>query len=170
VIRPSATIVIAPRARSRLFARVPLWLELQVGKDVVHSFPAVSLTSTWIGATPREGTLGYALHDPTPHEPPKTPPSRAILPITVINRDDENLELERLIVVVPEMAVYRDQASTLWTDGATIAFDNDGQAVPARVEGAPPEASNAMRLSPPRQRSGTNLGWMVGRVMRGGGG
>ncbi|MDX9875661.1 MAG: hypothetical protein RBS88_12165, partial [Spongiibacteraceae bacterium] len=129
-----------------------LWIRLQLGNRTLLELPTVRLSDTWFGPNTREGELCYASQTRARLQLLDIEsPWRAITPITIINRGDDVLKLDRLNVPVPNLSLYCD-GNQFWTSGLTVG--RDGGNAPARVQidsGPPALSPHAELLASPRK-------------------
>ena len=123
IARPEVPAVIPPGASLRTFVSLPLWLRLEAGPARLE-LPIRRPTDTWFGATTVEGELCYAcqttLRDRREALP--TRPHRAITPVMLWNRGEDPLEVRRLRLPAPYLAIFAEQGEGggLETPGITL--------------------------------------------------
>lgn len=125
VVRPDSPVRI-PRGNEVLFfVSVPVFLQLYVGakKDLfIHEEPSVVLSKTWFGP-PTAGELCYGLRTGCSRElnSIKKARQRAICPVVIANRSNEEFNFEKLSVRAMHVNVHCG-ASRLWTEEIGVSY------------------------------------------------
>jgi hypothetical protein len=171
VLRPEGAVLIPPNESVQLFVSTPLWLRLRFGaKDgPEHELPIYRPSDTWFGARTTEGELCYAsrTHALLVLEDVIRRPHRAITAVTVKNRCEEPLRLDRLKLPVRHLTLFAGHDDSLWTEGVTLDRDSPDEVASMRVEAAPPHAAGAVtKLSEPRERAGGNVVFRAFEALR----
>ncbi|ADH87286.1 hypothetical protein [Desulfurivibrio alkaliphilus] len=156
VIRPHQPVFLLSGQSITLYLSTPVWLRLLVGEPPVllKELPVLRLSDTWFGPNTREGELSYAGRTNARHRPSELPdrPHRAITPLTIHNRADSPLPLEKISLPVPMLALYGDEAGRLWTQNVTLTRESQGDLASVKIDSKLPEAGrNLTRLAEPRQ-------------------
>lgn len=154
VSRPLVSTGLLPQESTTLMVSTPLWAEVRIGDRTLIELPTARLSDTWFGADTRSGELCYATQ------------TRALLnldavdersafgattAVTVINRGDDNLSLDRINVPVPHLTLFCD-GRRFWTSPLTITREKDLTTAKLSIEGKPPKADGAVeRIAGPRR-------------------
>lgn len=87
----------------------------------------VRLSDTWFGPSTREGELCYAAktHARNSREEVPLRAHRAITPVTIRNRSEQLLAIEKLSIPLPFLAVYGLDDGSLWTDPVTLEHSHN---------------------------------------------
>jgi hypothetical protein len=198
VVRPESPLWIPSGERVVLFMSTPVWVGVSVGRpsrqrvarrrgrrpersaeDAVEDvglidIPTYRLSDTWFGPSTLVGELCYSSRtagrlalDELP-----TRPHRAVTPVTIENLAASSLELRRLVVPIPSLALYADTRSGLWTQGVTLSRETDSDLATARVDTTPPTVAHGPPERLADARLATPAGGMVhafSRLFRGNG-
>lgn len=188
VARPESPLSVQPGETVTLYVSTPVWVALRVARkrprgkgrrdggdtETLQLFeaPAERFTDTWFGPNTRMGELCYATRSSGRLDLVDLPqrPYRIVTPVRIENKAGDALEFQRVQVPVPLLAVYRDAAGALWTNGVTLTRESGGDLAAVRVDAAPPKtaAGGAERLAEPRSVSTGNVVVRTfGRLLRG---
>jgi len=162
VARPETPIFIPPGQNVTLYASVPLWIRLETGTPpgLLYELPSFRLSDTWFGPNTREGTLCYAIRTSGRFQLADLPQRlhRAVAPVMIQNRAEDNLALERLEIPVQHLALYEDATDALWTQAVQFTRGpNDPGAQVRLTKGAPRQAPGANELQKPREEARKTL-------------
>ncbi len=170
IVRPEASIQLAPGHEAVFFVSIPLWLRLTVGKDsslVLCDEPLVNLSKSWFGE-PVSGELCYSLRSRARREnddDAATTACRAVSEVVMRNEADHMLEFARLCLPAKHLHVYR-AADQLRGDNIAVVYKKDSQSQ-VRIKGRPREVpADAPPLGTAREElaSGHILQRGVGRL------
>lgn len=158
VVRPNTPLRVLPGHRAAIYISSPLWVEVGIsGPSETASLRELAtkrLSDTWFGATTREGELSYALKTnarTTLSEMPRAQ-YRLLTQVVVENEAEDPLLVERLSLPVPFLSIFQAQSGDLWSEEVHMLRTKDGDIAELVVrEGPPEEASDAVRLTEPRQ-------------------
>ncbi len=157
VIRPRQPIELLGNQSTTLYLSTPVWVAIEVGDPgiALGEYPVVRLSDTWFGRSTREGELCYSGRTHARHQPDDLPrrAHRAITPLTIHNRADDRLALEKIALPVPMLALYGRADATMVTQGVTLTRESGGDLAGVRVDTTAPDEDLA-RLSEPRLESG----------------
>ncbi len=172
VVRPATPLSISPSERVTLYVSTPVWMVLAVERAVPRrrngrgpetpqdetqqliELPLERPSDTWFGPNTRMGELCYATRtsghlqrDAVPHRA-----HLAITPVTIENKATDPLQVERLLVPIPQLGVYVDTGGALWTNAVRLSRESNGDLAAVRLEtGVPMAARGASeRLAKPR--------------------
>lgn len=117
---------------------------------LLEALPSLRLSDTWFGPDTREGELCYAARSEARHSRDELPlrPHRAVTPVTIENRSNQWLTIDRLSIPLPCLAVYGSDRGALWTDPISLQHTDDSQ-LANLVVGPVPEGLE--RLSPAQE-------------------
>lgn len=156
VAEPEFPFRLLPRARARIFVRVPLWVRVSVPLEgerrQLTEVPTVTLSDTWWG-TPTEGELCWWLSTTARREvtPEVFEPNVAVCPLALVNRSDDELPVEKIAVRVAHLTLFSDEGR-LWADGTRVRYRGAEEGSDLEFSGRPPEeASGAVRVADPRE-------------------
>ena len=114
VAEPELSFRLLPRARARVFVRVPLWVRLDALVDgeprKLAEVPTATLSDTWWG-TPTEGELCYWLSTTARREVEREvfEPNVAVCPLLLSNRSDDELPVERIALRVIHLTLFAEE-------------------------------------------------------------
>lgn len=138
VIRPFQPLTIPAGGRCTIYVGTLLWMKVCVGDNqtVLTEIPLASPSMTWVGRTTMEGELCYAspsfarlVLEAVPKRP-----WRAVTPVTLINRREEPLLLERFSLPTPLLSLHQNERGQLWTPGVTVEVETDMNSASLHVE------------------------------------
>lgn len=169
VMRPIAPFILLPSDEVVLYVSTPVWVVLWAGGPDSELFdvPSFRLSDTWSGRTTTAGDLCYASRTRARLAPEliKWRPGRAVTAITLRNRASTSLELTRVILPMPHLALYHDADHRLWTDGVVAEGSADAGDIDVRV--VPPPVEDPRRLAAPRQGVDSNrIARVLGALFR----
>lgn len=152
VSRPQVPALLLPRERITLLVSTVMWIRIASDDRILLELPTTRLSDTWFGPNTLEGELCYAAQTRARLELLEAEsPWRALTPVTIINRGDDNLNLERINLPVLNLALYGD-GRQFWTSALTVG--REGANAPAKVQigAGPPQLSpTAQLIAPPRR-------------------
>ncbi len=156
VSRPVTPLYVPAGETATIFVRSPLWLRIEVGDSLIplQELPILRPSDTWFGPTTMEGELCYASLTSARLNLENLPigPYYAVTQVTIRNRAETQLLVERLKLPVPYLALFEATNSLLWTQGVTMIRSRDTDMADLQIEQRPPEHAEAVKLlSEPRQ-------------------
>lgn len=155
VAEPDRSFRLLPRARARIFVRVPLWVRVAVRSDpdrVLTEVPSVVLSDTWWGGL-TEGELCYWLRTTARRKVPSEAfrPHLAVCPLELSNRSDEELPVEKLVLRVAHLSLFSADGR-LWADDTRVRYRGPFEGSEIEVAGRrPDEATDGVRVAAPRE-------------------
>jgi hypothetical protein len=182
VVRPESSLTVPPGERVVLYVSSPAWmaLKLEVRRPrrrrsggqpqavVLAELPTYRPSDTWFGPSTRVGQLCYAVRTAARLELAALPlrPHRVVTPVTVDNQAATPLELARVSVPMPHLALHVDRVGRLWSDGVLFTREPDDDTT-VRVTPFVPQGGE--RLAEPRnpQNLGQALSATLGRLLKG---
>ena len=162
IVRPESPLAVPPGETVTLYASTPVWMALkfevrrsrrrrapETDLAVVAELPTARPTDTWFGPNTRVGELCYAVRTAARTEVADLPlrPHRAVTALTVVNRADTPLDVARIEVPMPFLALHVDGGGRLWTDGVRFEREPDEDTTVEPVAFTP---DGGERLAEPR--------------------
>jgi len=156
VVKPELSFRLLPRSGARIYVRVPLWARVEAtgGEEDVTltEVPSVVLSDTWWGEF-TDGELCYWLPTSARRSvgPDVFAPHRAVCPLDLSNRSEDELEVEKIALRVAHLSVFRTEQG-LWADVTRVRYRGEKEGSDIDVAGRAPEeaGSGARRVTPPR--------------------
>jgi hypothetical protein len=182
VVRPESSLTVPPGERVVLYVSSPAWmaLKLEVRRPrrrrnggqplavVLAELPTFRPSDTWFGPSTRIGQLCYSVRTAARLELAALPlrPHRVVTPVTVDNQAATPLELARVSVPMPYLALHVDRVGRLWSDGVLFTREPDDDTT-VRVTPFVPQGGE--RMAEPRnpQNLGQALSKTLGRLLKG---
>lgn len=157
VIRPFQPLTIPAGGRCLLYVGTSLWMKVCVGdgQTELTEIPLAVPSMTWLGRNTMEGELCYAssTFGRLALEAVPKRPWRAVTPVTIINRREQALLLERFSLPTPLLALYRNERGQLWTPGVTVECETDMNSASLNIEQSVPACAGQCQLvAPPREK------------------
>ena len=161
VARPEIVFRLLPNAEIRLYVSTPVWVQAKIDDPPrqVLDETTLRLSDTWFGA-PTAGELCYAIKIKARLHLENLPlfTHRATTVVVLKNRSETVLLLERLKLPAPNLSLYADDSSRLWTQMVYVESDREGHMAQVDIgRGPPEEATNAELVSGARAPSHQNL-------------
>ncbi len=153
VVRPELQVDLPPGGQLTALVSTACWVRVQCGPHALE-VPTLPPKPTWSGTSPREGVLcvsGRTLLQPGA-EVRERLPHRPITSVQLHNRSNDPLELVRVRLPLPHLALYADAQGTLWTASVRMELSDSLSATSVRL--APPPVENAVHLAEPRESLG----------------
>jgi hypothetical protein len=162
VARPEHPLAVLPGESVTLYLSTPLWVrvELPASERLLQEVPSHRMSDTWFGPSTREGELCYATRTAGRLQLDRLPTRlhRALTPLRVRNRASDALELERVQLPAPHLALYRTPDDVLWTEAVTMIRREGETGADVRIAGGtPPDVEEASRVQEPRESSKQGL-------------
>ncbi len=152
VVKPEYPFRITKDVSTRIYVRVPLWVQIKLGETMIVEIPTVVLSKTWFG-TFREGELSYWISSAARKqiEPDISRPYLAICPIQIVNRSDEELLVDKICHRVEQLSLYLFEGQ-LWANETRVKFrgKNDVSEIEFKRK-APPDVPKAKFLTASRK-------------------
>lgn len=98
-------------------------------ETVLEEIATLRLSDTWFGPSTRVGELCYATKTHARNDRSEVPlrPHRAVTPVTIHNRAERILAIEKLSIPVPFLRVYGQPDGTLWTEPVSLEHSEGNQ-------------------------------------------
>lgn len=146
VVRPESPVKFPPQAEALFYARIPLWVRVVVGTEgevVLCEEPSLILSNSWFG-DPMRGELCYSMRTSARRSLAGLParPHRAVCPILISNRAQDQLDFERICLRVNHLNIYGSD-SGLWTSEAKVTFRGEDQESRIDLEDQPPRTPDS---------------------------
>lgn len=159
VVTPEQAFHLLPGASARVFARVPIWIQIRIepeGKTAAAGgmaleMPSVTLSDTWWGSV-TEGELAYWLPTSARREvdPARHRPHMAICSLHLLNRSATPLPVDRLAIRGVHLSLFL-KGDVLWSDEARVVYQGSVEGSQIELSGTPPgEAEDAELVASPR--------------------
>ncbi len=131
VCRPKSPITIVPGASVVMYLSTPIWLTIGVlGNEytLLKEVATQRLSDTWFGASTRVGELCYASQTIGRLDIDNLPfrVQRAITPLLIENKADNDLIFERVALPVPSLSLFATKSGQLWTQDVSLIREDDG--------------------------------------------
>jgi len=138
VIQPYQPLTIPAGSRCVLYVGTTLWMQVCVGEARLRltELPLATLSRTWLGTNTMEGEVCYAsaTYGRLALEAVPKRPWRAVTPVTIVNRREAPLLLERFNLPTPLLSIHRNEHGQLWTPGVTVECETDMSSASLRIE------------------------------------
>lgn len=162
VVRPRQPFYVLAKSETCLYLSTPLWVSIQTEQSnrLLLEFPLYRLSDTWFGPSTLVGELCYATRTRASLQPPQLPipPHRAFTALTLVNRSDEPILLERVNLPTPNLALFQTAEGSLWTQSVRLDIGESKGEASLRLDTAPPaHVGKTSLVGNPRERSETNL-------------
>lgn len=157
VVRTNQAVHIPADQQATFYISTPVCIsvELDDGRRLLQEIPVMRLSDTWFGPSTRVGELCYAAKTEARNSRDEVPlrPHRAVTPMTIHNRSDESLAIDKISLPVPYLAVYGRADGTLWTDPLLLEHLPGDTLAKIKISDKPPEGvSPGDWLSPARDQ------------------
>ncbi len=147
VARPTMPLRVPAGEAVRLFVGSPLWLQLGWADQdgILMDLPTYRPSDTWFGPSPVSGELCYATRTGARLQLDNAPvrPGRAITAVTVENRGEDVLAIERIKLPVPQLSLHADRDGRFWSQSLTFCRGRDDDQAEVQLEEGPPEEAGA---------------------------
>lgn len=158
VLTPERSFRLLPRAEARVYVRVPLWIRIELRQGdgepglFLEETPALAMSDTWWGDF-MEGELTYWL--PTTARRQMRPDLHlahlGVCPLQMVNRSDDDLEVQKLAFRVPHLSLFAEETGRFWGDETRVTYRGESEGSDIDISGRPPaEAEGARRAALPR--------------------
>ncbi|MCB5225238.1 DUF432 domain-containing protein [Alishewanella sp. 16-MA] len=161
VIKTHQPVSIPAGEQSVFYISSPVSIEisLQEPSVVLMELPLQRLSDTWFGDSTQQGELCFADKTHARHSLDDIPtrPHRAVTAVTIENRSDRMLTIDKLSIPLPFLALYGHRDGSLWTDPLLLQHESVGQLTRFKIgKTLPLGLTSADLLAPPRQHHDKN--------------
>lgn len=150
VSRPVTPVHLSPRTKTTIFVSSPIWLVVSTIKPdlVLFDMPHQRPSDTWFGPSTWEGELCYAVRTRARLLLAETQlrPHRSVTSISIHNKGETIILLERLKLPVRHLALYTDAEGMLWTSDVTIVTEEEMASAELHIDRGVPRHANAAKL------------------------
>jgi len=162
VMRPEHPLSVLPDEEVTLYVSTPVWvrIELTESERQLTEIASHRMSDTWFGPSTQTGELCYATRSAGRLRLDQLPRRfhRAVTPLQIRNQAPEPLELARVQLPTPHLALYATPDDALWTDAVTMIHRTEREGAQVRVqEGTPADVKRADRIQEPREHSRSGL-------------
>jgi hypothetical protein len=145
VCRPMSPITIISGSSVVIYLSIPIWLSIGViGEEytLLKEVATQQLSDTWFGASTREGELCYASQTNGRLNIDKLSirVQRAITPLMITNKADNDLVFERIALPVPSLSLFTTPSGQLWTQAVSLTSEDDGDFAKVKLGKPQPES------------------------------
>lgn len=151
VVRTTQPVQVPPGENVTFYISSPVCVSIELGEEKIRlqELPTVQLSDTWFGPSTREGELCYAAKTQARNNKSEVPlrSHRAVTPVTLHNKSDAMLAIEKLSIPLPFLAVYGQLDGSLWTDPVFLEHHGEDQLATLKIGSKP---AGAIPLSPAR--------------------
>ena len=152
VFKTYQPVHVPPGEKVTFYISSPVCVSLELAKPAMTllELPSQRLSDTWFGPSTREGELCYGAKTRARISLDDLPlrPHRAVTPVTIHNRAEEILAIDKLSIPVPLLAVYADDKQGLWTQSVKLEHTQGENLAALTIGKAPP---GLKCLSPARE-------------------
>lgn len=156
VVRTNQAVNIPADQQATFYISSPVCIsvELDDGRPALQEIPVTRLSDTWFGPSTQVGELCYAAKTQARNSRAEVPlrPHRAVTPVTIHNRSDASLAIDKISLPVPYLAVYGRADGTLWTAPLLLEHLPGDTLAKVKIADQPPEGVSASDwLTPARE-------------------
>ncbi len=151
VVKPEHPFRVVKKVHTKIYVRVPLWVQIEIDNTPITEFPSVVLSKTWFGNFV-DGELCYWIASAARKQPlfETVRQYLAVCPIAIHNRSDEELLVEKICHRVGRLTLYRD-GDNFWGNETKVIFRGTGEISEIEFNSKPPaEAPKTKPVAPPR--------------------
>lgn len=153
VARPADPVSLPPGHHTTFFVSIPVWFRVEAlhpgGETLfLQDIPSLVLSKSWFGQ-PDSGEPCYALKTRARHKLADLTDSlnRAVCFIKLVNHSAEMLQIERLCLRVPNLALYLAENGLLWCGDVRIDFSGSNNPMTVKHGKEPPAHAADPRLT-----------------------
>ena len=131
-----------------------MWLGIEFESCLIREFPLQLLSETWIGLPTGEGELCYGsqTHARLDRELLLNLPYRALTPVSLQNKGEENFTLERFSIPAPFLSLCEGD-SQLVTEQLSVVLEPETQRVTVEIG----SSDHDKVIASPRKHSDKNI-------------
>ncbi|HTN32998.1 MAG TPA: hypothetical protein VL091_03235 [Marinobacter sp.] len=138
VVRPYQPLTIPAGEQCVIYVGTLIWMKVCTGEaqSVLTEVPLSVPSLTWVGRNTMEGELCYSSASVARLVLEAVPkrPWRAVTPVTIINRREAPLLLERFSLPTPLLSLHLNERGQLWTPGVTVVCETDMNSASLHVD------------------------------------
>lgn len=158
VVRPYQPLTIPAGEQCVIYVGTLIWMKICVGEaqSVLTEIPLAAPSLTWVGRNTMEGELCYSSASVARLVLQAVPkrPWRAVTPVTIINRREVPLLLERFSLPTPLLPIHLNERGQLWTPGVTVVCETDMNSASLHVDQSLPSAAGEChQVGPAREKA-----------------
>ena len=149
VARPEAPFHLLGGERVTFYVATPTWAHLRLAGDrPLAAVPTQRLNETWLGPSTLVGEVCYASRTKARLDLEDLPrsPHLAFTRVTVHNRPQDPLLLERVSLPAPSLGLWWHPGRGLWTQAVAVDRDDDGTLATMRLGAGPPDEVHGAEL------------------------
>lgn len=143
VVYPESPFFVTANQQIRLYCSTPMWVRVRVGEDdtELEEFPILRPPDTWFGKSTRQGELCYATRTAARlnREDLALRRHRAVTELVIANEASDTLQIERVNLSVPLLALHASADGAFWTDRVRLHRTEHGRPDELKVIKGPPE-------------------------------
>jgi hypothetical protein len=169
LLKPDDPYRIVSGATTRIYTRIPLWLQIRTakGKSLLTEIPTVTMSNTWFGSTidgerclSHNSSVRRFLTDDFFLQ------HLASCTLEVTNSSPGELRFEKICLRTDIMTLF-DHEGNLWTDVTNITYKGAGGDGEVSTGGKPPvEVQGATIITRPRVHKSSNLAVRTFELLR----
>lgn len=161
VIKTRQPVSIPAGEQNVFYISSPVCIQISVEQPdtPLQEIPVQRLSDTWFGASTQHGELCYADKTHARQSLAEIParPHRAVTAVTIENRSDNMLTIDKISIPLPYLALYGRKDGTLWTDPITLQHEGHSSLTRFRIsKDLPAGLTSADMLTAPRQQADKN--------------
>jgi hypothetical protein len=127
VVKTLQPVNLPPNEHTTFYISSPIAVQLvlQPPEQVLQELMVQRLSDTWFGPSTQIGELCYADKTHARHSRQELPlrPHRAVTPVTIYNKSQQMLCIDKISIPVPFLALYSLPDGNLWTDPVTLKHE-----------------------------------------------
>jgi len=161
VVRPDSPLYVPPGEETVIYVSTSVWVQIEAVDDQriipLGERPGYRPSDSFFGSNTREGEVCYASRSLARlrMEDVVQRPHRVLTPVTVRNKGEDELLIERINVPLPLLTLYASNTQQLWTQPLTMERGGDGREAALKLEEMRlPASMQVTRLSEPREMPG----------------
>ncbi|MDQ2070776.1 hypothetical protein [Natronospira bacteriovora] len=156
VVRPDIPLYVPGGEETVIYVSTSIWVQVMNAEETatLTEIPSYRPSDSWFGPNTREGELCYASRSLARLRLDEViqRPHRVVSPVTVRNKAEDALLIERLSVPVPLLPLYASRQNQLWTQPMVMERSADGKQGALKLEEMQlPAGLEVTRISEARQ-------------------
>lgn len=155
VSRPEHPLFVPPGESVTLYLSTAVWIRITLAESdrQLQEVPSYRMSDTWFGPSTVAGEFCYATRTAgrLRLDPLSRRFHRAVTPLLIKNAATDALNLERVQLPAPHLALYTTPTNMLWTQAVTMTRTEGREGAGVNIRSGPPsEAKHADLLQEPR--------------------